>query len=189
MAEPLDVRKGNRLAGAPDEELVLAAMGGDVDSFLILCQRYYSAMMAVAHAVLGDGHLCEDATQEAFAKACRKLNSLKNPSCFGPWLRTICRNEARSMSRLIPKAERLGDRDVPEKVCEENPDVDLVRQAILGLSVDARELLYLRYREELSYEAIAELLETTPQAIHGRLQRARQSVKAFVERLRNRRLS
>ena len=189
MAESLDVGKGNRLTGNRDEELVLAAMGGDVDSFLTLSQRYYPAMVAVARAVLGDGHLCEDAAQEAFAKACRRLNSLKSPSNFGAWLTAICRNEARSMLRQTPKTESLGDRDVPEKIFEQNPDVDLVLQAIKRLPVDARELLYLKYRNELSYEAIAELLDTTPQAVHGRLQRTRQSVKTYVERQRNRRLS
>ena len=177
------------MAGHPDEELVLAAMGGDVDSFVTLCHRYYPAMVAIARAVLGDGHLCEDAAQETFAKACRKLSSLKRPNCFGAWLAAICRNEARSILRKMPEAESLGDRDVPENTREESPDVDLVRQAIGRLPVDARELLYLKYRNELSYEAIAELLATTPQAVHGRLQRARQSLRAYVERQRKRRLS
>jgi RNA polymerase sigma-70 factor (ECF subfamily) len=189
MAKSSDVGKGNRLTGKPDEELVLAAVGGDLDSFLVLCQRYYPTMVAVTRAVLGDDHLCEDAVQEALAKACRKLDSLKSPSRFGAWLTAICRNEARSMLRQTPNAESLGDQDVPEKVCEEGPDVELVREAIRGLPVDARELLYLKYRNELSYEVIAELLDTTPQSVHGRLQRARQSVRAYVERQRNRRLS
>ena len=93
------------------------------------------------------------------------------------------------MLRQTPKAESLGNRDVPEEICEEDPDVDLVRQAIGRLPVDARELLYLKYRNELSYQVIAELLDTTPQSVHGILQRARQSVQAYVERQRNRRLS
>ena len=164
-------------------------MGGDADSFLTLFRQYYPAMVTVARAVLGDGHLSEDAAQEAFAKACTRLDSLRSPSCFGAWLTAICRNEARSMLRQIPKAESLGDRDVPEKICERNPDVDLVRQAINRLPVDARELLYLKYRNELSHRAIAELLDATPQAVHGRLQRARQFVKTYVERQRNRRRS
>lgn len=189
MAESFGVGKGNRLTGKPDEELALEAVGGDLDSFLVLCQRYYPAMVAVTRALLGDDHLCEDAVQEAFAKACRKLDSLKSPSCFGAWLTAICRNEAKSMLRRTPKAESLGNRDVPERMREEDPDVDLVRQAIGRLPVDARELLYLKYRNELSHKAIAELLDTTPQSVHGRLQRARRSVKEYVERQRNRRLS
>ena len=140
MAESLDVEKGNRLAGTPKEELVLAAMGGDVDSFLALCRRYYPAMLAVTRAVLGDDCLCEDAAQEAFAKACRELNSLRNPSSFGAWLTAICRNEARTILRQTPKAESLGDRDVPEKVCDESPDIDLVRQAIMRLPADAARI-------------------------------------------------
>ena len=93
------------------------------------------------------------------------------------------------MLRQNPKAESLGDRDVPERICEEDPDLDLVRQAIEHLPVDAHELLYLKYRNELSYQAIAQLLDTTPQSVHGRLQRARKSVRAYVERQRNGRLS
>ena len=177
------------MTGKPDEELVSAAVRGDLDSFLVLCQRYYPAMVAVTRAVLSDDHLCEDAVQEALAKACRKLHSLKNPSRFGAWLTAICRNEARSMLRQIPKAESLGNRDVPEETSEEDPDVDLVRQAIGHLPVEARELLYLKYRNDLSYQAIAEVLDTTPQSVHGKLQRARQSVKGHVERQRNRRMS
>ena len=93
------------------------------------------------------------------------------------------------MLRQIPKTESLGNRDVPEEPGEEDPDVDLVRQAIGHLPVEARELLYLKYRNDLSYQAIAELLDTTPQSVHGRLQRARQSVKEHVELQRNRRMS
>jgi RNA polymerase sigma-70 factor (ECF subfamily) len=189
MAQSSDNGKGNRLTGKSDEELVLAASEGDLDSFLVLSHRYYPALVAVTRAILGDNHLCEDAVQEALAKACRKLNSLKSPSRFGAWLTAICRNEARSMLRRTPKAESLGNRDVPERTREEDPGVDLVRQAIGRLPVDARELLYLKYRNDLSYKAIAELLDTTPQSVHGRLQRARQSVKEYVERQRNRSMS
>ncbi|MHC4717022.1 MAG: RNA polymerase sigma factor [Planctomycetota bacterium] len=164
-------------------------MRGDVDSFLKLCHRYYPAMLAIARAVLDDGHLCEDAAQEAFAKACRKLGDLRDPSRFGAWMAAICRNEARSMLRRRPRTESLGDRDVPDEPRREDPDVALVRQAIGRLSADARELVYLRYRSELSYEAIAELLGVTPQAVHGRLQRARRAVKAYVQRRRIRRQS
>jgi RNA polymerase sigma-70 factor (ECF subfamily) len=173
----------------PDEQLVLAAVGGDLDSFLVLCRRYYPAMVTVTRTVLGDDHLCEDAVQEALAKACRKLDTLENPSRFGAWLTAICRNEARSMLRRTPKAESLGDRDVPERMRQEDPDVEAVRQAIGRLPEEACELVYLRYRNELSYKAIAELLDTTPQSVHGRLQRARQTVKEYVQRERNRRVS
>jgi len=81
----------------PDFELVEAAVNGDVDGFTVLCGRYYPAMVAIAHSVLGDKHLAEDAAQDALAKACRKLGQLRNKDRFAGWLAAICRNVAMDM--------------------------------------------------------------------------------------------
>lgn len=43
----------------PDLVLVQAAINGDADSFTELCRRYYPAMVAIAHSVLGDRHRAE----------------------------------------------------------------------------------------------------------------------------------
>ena len=87
----------------PDLELVQAATNGDGESFTELCQRYYPAMVAVAHSVLGDRHIAEDAAQQAFAKAARKLPQLKNKNKFAGWLAVICRNAAKDMARATEK--------------------------------------------------------------------------------------
>jgi len=177
------------LAEKSDDELVLAAMGGDVDSFVLLCHRYYSPIVAIARAVVGDEHLAEDAAQEALAKACRRLDSLKNPKSFGAWLAAICRNEARDILRRRPNIESLGERDVPAELLDPEPEVDAVRTALDSISPESRELLYLRYRNDLSYEAIADLLDISPEAVHGRLRRAKLEVKRRLERSRYRRSS
>lgn len=172
-----------------DEELVSAALSGDVESFVTLCHRYYPTLVAIAHSVLGDSHLSEDAAQEALAKACRKLDGLKSPRRFGAWLAAICRNEARNILRRNPRTQNLGDRDVPKDAAEPDHDVEAVRQALKILPVESRELLYLRYKNALSYQAISDLLGISPQAVHGRLRRARQTVREHLERQRDRRLS
>lgn len=173
----------------PDDDLVLAATNGDVDSFVALCHRYYRPMLAIARAIVGDGHLAEDAAQEALAKACRRLDSLKNPKRFGAWLASICRNEARDILRRRPSMESLGERDVAAEVPDTDPEEDAVREALTLMSPESRELLHLRYRNDLSYEAIADLLDTSVEAIHGRLRRAKLEVKTHLERSRNRRSS
>ncbi|MHC4099173.1 MAG: RNA polymerase sigma factor, partial [Planctomycetota bacterium] len=78
----------------PDSTLVERACDGDTDSFTELCRRYYPAMVAVAHSIIGDRHLAEDAAQQAFAKAVCKLPQLKNKTKFAAWLAVICRNVA-----------------------------------------------------------------------------------------------
>lgn len=60
-------------AQRPDITLVEAAVDGDAESFTELCRRYYPAMVAIAHSILGDRDLAEDAAQQAFAKAVVKL--------------------------------------------------------------------------------------------------------------------
>ena len=177
------------MTGKPDDQLVLAAKGGDVDSFAALCHRYYPPIVAIARAVLGDGHLAEDAAQEALAKACRHLDGLKNPKRIGAWLATICRNEAKDILRRRPRVESLGARDVPAETPDPDSAVDVVRRALDSMPVESRELLCLRYRNDLSYEAIADLLDVSVEAVHGRLRRAKQEVRTHLERARNRRSS
>ncbi|NQT02194.1 MAG: sigma-70 family RNA polymerase sigma factor, partial [Planctomycetes bacterium] len=92
----------------PDTTLVRSAINGDAEGFTKLCQRYYPAMVAIAHSVLGDRHLAEDAAQQAFAKAAVKLPQLKKESRFAGWLAVICRNIAKDMAR---RAENLQSTD------------------------------------------------------------------------------
>jgi len=66
----------NRVDDRSDSQLVTAALGGCVESFGQLYERYYSAMVALAYSVLADRHLAEDAAQETFAKACYTRSSI-----------------------------------------------------------------------------------------------------------------
>ena len=79
-------------------ELVEAAVNGDLESFGVLCEKYYPALVAIACSVLGDHHLAQDATKSCIAKAMVALPGLKNHKRFGPWLGRICRNMALDMA-------------------------------------------------------------------------------------------
>ena len=72
------LKKDKLVQQESDLTLVEQACHGDADSFTELCRRFYPAMVAIAHSVIGDRHLSEDAAQQAFAKAVRKLSQLKN---------------------------------------------------------------------------------------------------------------
>lgn len=160
-----------------DGMLVEAARSGDADSFVQLADRFYPAMVAVALSILGDHHLAEDAAQEALAKACRSLQSLKEPDRFAPWLAMICRNQARDLARQAPRMESLGDRDVAQVVAAKGPDVERVRMAIGRLPAEAREIIYLRYYDEMSYQKMSAVLGISQQAVDGRLRRAKELLR------------
>jgi RNA polymerase sigma-70 factor (ECF subfamily) len=165
-----------------DVELVETAQRGDLDSFGALYQRYYAAMVGVAYCALYDRHLAEDAAQEAFVVACRDLKRLRDAARFAGWLRGICRNVARAMARAKPDFISL--QDVPAEggdgMAQER---ELVWQAVGQLPALGREAIVLHYFSGLSHEAIAVILDISPQAVHGRLFRARRKLARRLRRL------
>ncbi len=94
----------------PDNVLAETAAAGDGDSFTELCRRYYPAMVAIAHAILGDRHLAEDAAQQAFARAAMNLARLRKSEQFGSWLAAICRNAAFDIGRARRGSGRSEER-------------------------------------------------------------------------------
>ena len=157
-----------------DRELVEAACAGDVDGFRELYERYHRMAVGIAYSRLSDRHLAEDAAQEAFAVACRRLCSLKNGNRFPQWLGTICRRTASRMARSQTSGAPLERRDIVDPPGNDEETVGpRVRQALERLSAPQREVIHLHYFSGLSYKEIARALGTTSQAVHGRLQRAR----------------
>ena len=170
------------MADRSDSELVEAATTGDVDSFCQLCSRYYPAMVAIAHAVLGDGHLAEDAAQETFAKASRKLPQLKKLNRLATWLAAICRNVARDMLR---RGEKLsGIEDLPPIAAQpcQTEHIDAVRNAVDKLPAAAKELVFLRYYDGMTYQQISAVLGISAQAVNGRLRRTKKKLARTLRR-------
>ena len=164
----------------PDTTLVEAAIDGDPESFTELCRRYYPAMVAIAHSVLGDRHLAEDAAQETFAKAAVKLPQLRQKTKFAGWLATICRNEARDMARRANGVQTTDEFSAIAAKSERDDSGDAVRQAMNKLSAPARELVFLRYYDGLSYEQISAVLGISEQVINGRLRRAKRKMADYL---------
>ena len=163
-------------------ELVKSAKRGDIDSFAKLCQSYYSSMVAIAYSILLDHHLAEDAAQEAFAKALRNLNSLKQESKFPAWLSRICRNSAKDILKAKPR--QINTEDFPQQQSDRNDEYDcqIVKQAIGKLPIRERQLIVMRYYNDMSYKQISDVLGITGAAINGRLKRAKKKIAKYLER-------
>lgn len=166
----------------PDNILVAQAARGDGDSFTELCRRYYGPMVAIGHAILGDRHLAEDAAQEAFAKAAVHLPKLRKADQFGCWMAAICRNEARSLART--RHAHRGDGEIPEPSIAASVDEtgEAVKAALNQLPLKAREVVFLRFYDGLSYDQISTVLGISEQAINGRLRRAKRQLAEHLRR-------
>lgn len=166
----------------PETILIRSAINGDADCFTELCHRYYPAMVAIAHSVLDDRHLAEDAAQQAFAKAAMKLPQLKKENRFAGWLATICRNIAKDMARKKEKFQSTEDLSIAATEPRNDETIEAVRQAIRKLSASARELVFLRFYDGMSYEQISTVLGISEQAINGRLRRAKKKMAGYLGR-------
>jgi len=82
-----------------DTEVVEAVLSGERSAFAVLVQRYEHAVCAAAMNVLHDGHMAEDAAQDAFVIAYEKLAALRDSSAFGTWILKIVRRQAIRLAR------------------------------------------------------------------------------------------
>jgi len=165
----------------PDNILVQQALDGKTESLAQLCTRYYPALIAVAHAILLDHHSSEDAAQETLAVAVRQLRRLKKPERVGAWLTAICRNVTKDMlsERLRQGRVRLQASHVSQNARDDQHA--LLAQAIEQLPLRLREVLMLRYFNEMTYQQMSSALGLSEQAINGRLRRAKKKIAAYVK--------
>lgn len=71
-------------------DLVIAARDGDRHAFGELVERFERSVYAAAMRRMRDPVEAQELTQEVFVQAMRKLPQLRQPECFGGWLRSIC---------------------------------------------------------------------------------------------------
>lgn len=164
-----------------DQILVRQALRGEPKSFGELCRKYYPSLIAIADSILLDHHLAEDAAQETLAEACRNLKTLKRPESFGAWAGTICRNVAKDMLRELPRQRKAAERYAGlEHDCDDRDHDMIMTEAVQQLPQHLREIVYLRFYNEMSYEQMAKVLGATQQSIDGRLRRAKKKIAAYL---------
>lgn len=164
-----------------DAELVVSFLAGDDSSFRQLYERHYALAVGIARSRLYDVHLAEDAAQESFAIAFRTLTSLVDHTRFAQWLGTICRRTASSLSRKHRPHESLIDEVVESSEIDHSHLRQQIHQSLQTLDESSREIVMLHYFSELSYDQISTVLQLSPQAIHGRLQRARRTLRKVLK--------
>jgi RNA polymerase sigma-70 factor (ECF subfamily) len=167
-----------------DQILVRRVLETDPESFGELCRRYYQSLVAVADSILMDHHLAEDAAQETLAAACRQLAKLKKPERFGPWIVAICRNVAKDMLRERQRQRKpVKARQEQESDCQNNDQSAILAEALQHLPQNLREVIFLRFYNEMSYRQMAKVLGVTEQVIDGRIRRAKKKMTFYLKKV------
>jgi len=182
--------------GQSDQQLVENSRAGDVRSFEHLVEKYFGTVYAVAYARVGHRETAEDLTQEVFLRAYLFLNGLKTSKHFVPWLIRITHNLANDWfrkkqrkSELLPLvnieegAEFILDREKKDarEMMQDNEQDRAVQEAIFKLPVEQREVVLLRFSENLKQSEIAKRLNIHPVTVHRHLKRALAAMKDSLE--------
>ena len=182
-----------------DAELIQRILAGDQDAFTPLVNKYQKGVHALAWRKIGDFHIAQEITQDAFLKAYQKLGTLKSYDLFGGWLYVIASNLCLDWLRKNPPPEQsLEVTDVSEvsqvsysryitgKQTAEADEArrEVVKKLLQKLPESERTVMTLHYLGEMTIKTISEFLGVSPNTVKSRLSRARNRLKKEEDMIR-----
>jgi RNA polymerase sigma-70 factor (ECF subfamily) len=182
-----------------ESALISAARKGDLDSFNSLVLAYQELIYNQAFRVMGEISAADDATQEAFITAFRKLNTYRGGS-FRAWLlrivTNICYDELRRRKRYpTTQLEPLDDSgeeietpmwiadpsESPEESAERAELGRAIQQCIDDLPYEFKVVVSLVDIQGLDYAEVAEIVDTPLGTVKSRLARARSRLRQCLQ--------
>lgn len=152
---------------------------------------YMDELYGYAMVLTGDATVAADLVQETYVRAMEPMGRLREDSNVKAWLYTILRNigltqvrRQRTRPRLLA-GKNTADLVIetakgPHAVYLSKVEVEQVREAIMRLPLEFREIILLREYGELSYQEIATLLHCLPGTVMSRLARARSKLRTLL---------
>ncbi len=158
---------------------------------MALYGKYCDGMFVIAHRYLKDTAAAEDAMQEAFIKAFRKMGQFKGDVTFGAWLKRIvintCLDSIKSkkmeVQPLNETAFTMMDREDDWSV----PDATTIAEvlsAIENLPENYRATVKLFLLEGYDHQEISEILQISENASRTYLHRGKTKLKDTLKHLR-----
>ena len=169
-----------------DTDLVTRAQRGDEEAFASLAVAAGDRLHAVAHRILRDLDLAEDATQQALLAIWRDLPQLRDPARFDAWsyrlLVRACYAEGRKERRwnpplrLVPSLEPM-QADRSSAVI----DRDQLERGFRRLSLEHRAVVVLHHYLDWPLERVAESLGIPAGTARSRLHHAMRGLRAALD--------
>ena len=181
-----------------DVQLIRRILSGDEEAFGALVRKHQKSVHALAWRKLGDFHLAEEITQDAFLQVHKKLSTLKDPNQFAGWLYVIVdrlcinwiqRNRYMMQSLEDTPVEEIEEASYTHHVSEQL-DVEtteqrheIVKRLLQRLPESERTVVTLHYLGEMKVKDISKFLGVSANTIKSRLSRARKRLQTQGEEL------
>ena len=164
---------------------------GSLEEYKHIVQKFQKSIFTYCYHMLGAVEEAEDAVQEVFIKAYRKLDFYKAGTSFSSWLYKIAYNHCVDYLRkrkyfcFVPLCDSIiADCDTTAYSVEKDELSLSLQKAITMLSPEDRSVLMLRVLEEKSYEEIASILGKPLSTVRKKYERARKRVKLNIDKMK-----
>ena len=171
-----------------DQNLVLAAIAGDKVSFSTLVERYVSPIYKFSYRYMRNGPDAEDVTQETFLRVWKNLKRFDQTKNFKTWIFTIAKNASLDLlkKKKMISFSQIGEEDdavdavlAPYVAIEETSetafDQNVLKEdfnaALAKLPERYRDVMVLRYSDNLKFREIAERLHEPVDTVKSRHRR------------------
>lgn len=173
------------------QDLIAESIRGNNKARYQLYQLYSKAMFNVCYRMMNSREDAEDMLQEAFVQAFQKLETFRNESSFGTWLKTItvhacinALNKRKLDLRYIDDLHRF-------ETAEEEPEdalytTDNVIEAMNQLPEGGRIVFSLYLLEGYDHAEIAQILNITESTSKTQYMRAKRKVYELMKQTKSR---
>ena len=196
-------RAQSNVASVPQAENLAIAEGlklQDPELLDRLIEEYQHRLLRYLLFLSSSREVAEDLFQETWIRVLLRGAQFNGRSRFDTWLFTIARNLVIDLSRKrtmasLDEMSEAGDNERPFEIADDDPspfqqfqtgeDRAEVHQVLIGLEANSREVLVLRFYEELSLEEIAGITRAPLSTVKSRLYRGLAAIKPELARLRS----
>jgi RNA polymerase sigma-70 factor (ECF subfamily) len=184
-----------------DADMLKRLHDGDRTAMAELYDRYFDRVYSlVFNQVDRNRDVAEDIVQETFLAALKSAKGFKGRSSAYTWLCSIAyhkvadhyRRQSRERKRMVSGvdvdtvdvSENPGTQPQPDSLIESAETRQVVNEALAKLPWDYRQVLILKYVEELSVQEISQIMDRSPKSIEGLLTRSRKALQTQLAGLR-----
>ncbi len=171
-----------------ESALVCAARRGDKEAMRLLLGQNLDWLKGLVYGIVGDADDVDDVMQDICVRLIDKIDTLREPERFRPWLAVLAKRLALSYRRrkkqrpILISSEELacqhsdenGGRFIEE--IEQAEQYHKILEAVNALPDKYREVFMMAYTGELTYRQIADILDVPITTVQIRLVRARRMI-------------
>ena len=159
---------------------------GDDEGMRRLIDEYYDSLALYLNTITGNMTCAEDATEKVFVRLAVNKPRFEGRSSFKTWLYAIGKNAARDYMRSLAVRgageKRAGMYASTEDVYIDAEEKRALYRAMEQLKPDLRQVIWLCYFEEMSYEETAQIIGKSKSAVCYMLTRAKEKLRVIMEK-------